>query len=68
MFDESRVLQSVVSNERLTRSREDQLGYPVHSHSELILLNKVTVGQDRVQRPTGLVSEVILINDVSDTD
>ena len=64
-FDDSRVLHSVVSDERLSSAREDFLGYPVHSHSELTLLNKVTVGQDVIQRPVGLVSEPILINNVS---
>ena len=64
-FDDSRVLISVVSDEQLSSTREDLLGYPVHSHSELTLLNKVAVGQDAIQRPTGLVSESILINGVS---
>ena len=63
-FDDSRVLISVVSDEQLSSTREDLLGYPVHSHSELALLNKVAVGQDTIQRPTGLVSEPILINNV----
>jgi hypothetical protein len=64
-FDDSRVLDSVVSDEQLSSTREDLLGYPVHSHSELTLLNKVAVGQDIIQKPTGLVSEPVLINDVS---
>lgn len=60
------MLQSVVSDERLTSNREDLLGYPIHSHSELTLIENVnTAGQDAVQRPTGLVSETILINNVS---
>lgn len=53
-----------MSDEQLSSTREDLLGYPVHSHSELALLNKVAVGQDTIQRPTGLVSEPILINNV----
>lgn len=65
IFDDSRVLISVVSDEQLSSTREDLLGYPVHSHSELTLLNKVAVGQDTIQRPTGLVSESIFINGVS---
>lgn len=64
-FDDSRVLDSIVSDEQLSSTREDLLGYPVHSHSELTLLNKVAVGQDVIQRPTGLVSEPALINNVS---
>jgi hypothetical protein len=64
-FDDSRVLDSIVSDEQLSSTREDLLGYPVHSHSELTLLNKVAVGQDIIQKPTGLVSEPVLINDVS---
>ena len=64
-FDDSRVLYSVVSDEQLSSTREDILGYPVHSHSELTLLNRVGVGLDEIQRPTSLVSEPILINSVS---
>lgn len=64
-FDESQVLQSVVSDERLASNREGLLSYPVHSHSELILINKNTIGQDVVQRPIGLISQPILISNVS---
>lgn len=67
IFDDSRVLYSVVSDEQLSSTREDILGYPVHSHSELTLLNRVAIGLDEIQRPTSLVSEPILINDVSNT-
>ena len=67
-FDDSRVLHSVVSDEQLSSTREDLLGYPVHSHNELILLNKVAVGQNVAQRPTGLISEPVLINNVSNID
>ena len=64
-FDELQVLQSVVSDERLASNREDLLGYPVHSHSELILINMNTIEQDVVQRPIGLISQPIVISNVS---
>ena len=66
VFDGESVLQSVVSDERLVSNREDLLGYPIHSNSQLTLIDTMTIGVDAVQRrPTGLVSEPIHINNVS---
>ena len=65
MFDGARVLQSVVSDETLASNREDLLGYPVHSRSQLTLIDTITTGVDAVQRPTGLVPEPIHTNNVS---